>query len=152
MSDDRTPLDPEEQWDGDFLLDREFRFVSISKTIRPSDAPVGRLIWDAYGGESVFGAPYESVFLTGEPVRFRAYFDGIVIETWAELHGRFLRVRYRVLVTVDISTLDRLLETMRLATIALGEPFGTPAPQPGLNPRRSKATSGGAPLRVIPNP
>ena len=154
MDEDPTKRPPGTEggdWDGDFMLDRDYRFVSVSKTIRPGDGVVGRVIWDAYGGESVFGAAYESVFVTGEPVRFRAYFDGIVIETRAEMYGRFLRVRYRVLVTVDLSTLDRLLETMRLATIALEEPFGTPAPQPGLRPRkRRKGSAEASPLRVIP--
>lgn len=117
-------------WDGDFLLDREFRFVSVAKTINPGRIPdIGRVIWDVFGGESVFGTPYAAVFETGEPVGFRAYFDGMVAETYAELNGRFLRVRYRVIATIDISTLSRLLESMRVATTALEQPFGEPLPK-----------------------
>lgn len=133
-----------DDWDGDFTLDEAFRFVSVDRTIRPGvQNPVGRNIWDAYGGESVFRAEYEAVFATGRPARFRAYFSGIVVETLAELQGRFLRIRYRVVATVDISTLDRLLETMEQVTRALEAPYGTPV-EPKRDGRRS-----GAPLRVV---
>lgn len=124
-------IDPEAfTWDGDFLLDNEYRFVSVARTINPGRIPdIGRVIWDVFGGENVFGTPYASVFETGEPVGFRAYFDGMVAETYAELSGRFLRVRYRVIATIDISTLDRLLESMRVATTALEQPFGAEPPK-----------------------
>lgn len=136
-----------DDWDGDFTLDEEFRFVGVQKTIRPGvQNPIGRVIWDVYGGESVFRAQYESVLVTGRPARFRAYFSGIVVETLAELEGRFLRIRYRVIVTVDVSTLDRLLETMEKVTLALEAPFGTPS-QPLLRPAAGRAA--GAKLRVV---
>lgn len=131
----------DQKWDGDFTLDSDFRFVSVDQTIRPGvESPVGRNIWDVYGGESVFRAQYESVFETGRPVRFRAYFSGIVVETFAEMHGRFLRIRYRVVATVDVSTLERLLDTMQRATEALEAPYGTPAEAPkrkSSRPRKS---------------
>lgn len=124
--------DDEIVWDGDFVLDRDFRFVSVTKTIMPGSGPlVGRSIWDAFGGEQVFRAPYEAVFGTGEPARFRSYFDGYVVETLAELAGRYLRIRFRILVVVDVTTLDRLLSSMELVNRALAEPFGTPLSDTG---------------------
>lgn len=133
-----------EDWDGDFTLDEEFRFVSVDKTIRPGvQNPIGRNIWDVYGGESVFRAQYESVFATGRPARFRAYFSGIVVETLAELQGRYLRIRYRVIATVDVSSLDRLLETMEAVTRALEAPYGSPTED------AKPASRSSAPLRVV---
>lgn len=133
-----------DDWDGDFTLDPSFRFVAVDKTIRPGvQNPIGRNIWDAYGGESVFRAEYEDTLATGRPARFRAYFSGIVVETLAERQGRFLRVRYRVVATVDVSTLDRLLETMEQVTRALEAPYGSP-----IEPERESRRSG-APLRVV---
>lgn len=133
-------------WDGDFTLDDGFRFVSVDRTIRPGvQSPIGRNIWDVYGGESVFRAEYESVFATGHPARFRAYFSGIVVETLAELEGRFLRVRYRVIATVDITNLDRLLETMENVTRALEAPYGTPTE----DPERRRGRRSDTPLRVV---
>jgi hypothetical protein len=134
-----------EDWDGDFTLDGEFRFVSVDKTIRPGvQNPIGRNIWDAYGGESVFRAQYESVLATGRPAKFRAYHGGLVVETLAEMEGRYLRIRYRVIATVDVSSLDRLLETMEGVTRALEAPYGTPTEDPKRSGRRSSA-----PLRVV---
>lgn len=135
-----------DDWDGDFTLDGEFRFIGIQKTIRPGvQNPIGRVIWDVYGGESVFREEYETVFATGRPARFRAYFSGIVVETLAELEGRFLRIRYRVVATADVSTLDRLLETMEQVTRALEAPYGSP-----IEPARTAAArTEGAKLRVV---
>ena len=135
-----------DDWDGDFTLDEEFRFIGVQKTIRPGvQNPIGRVIWDVYGGESVFREEYESVFVTGRPARFRAYFSGIVVETLAELEGRFLRIRYRVVATADVSTLDRLLETMEQVTRALEAPYGSPI-QPA---RPASGETAGAKLRVV---
>jgi hypothetical protein len=142
-------FDPEQvEWDGDFVLDDQFRFVSVAKTINPgAQVPLGRSIWDAYGGEDAFRAPYETVLATGEPVGFRSYFDSVVVETYAEMSGRYLRVRYRVLATVDVSTLESLLATMKVATEELAKPFGSGlAPTPKRNQRRAANT---APLRVV---
>ena len=145
-------FDPEQvEWDGDFVLDDQFRFVSVAKTINPgAPAPLGRSIWDAFGGEDVFRASYETVLATGEPVGFRSYFDSVVIETYAAMSGRYLRIRYRVLATVDVSTLESLLATMQVATAELAKPFGTGlalAPSgPKRNQRRAANT---APLRVV---
>lgn len=135
-----------DDWDGDFLLDEDFRFVRVDRTIRPGvQNPIGRVIWDVYGGESVFRTQYESVLLTGAPARFRAYFSGIVVETLAVLEGRFLRIRYRVIATADVSTLERLLETMEEVTRALEAPYGTPAEET----RTAAKGSPGARLRVV---
>lgn len=131
-------------WDGDFLLDRDYRFVTVDKTIVPSSfSMVGRSIWDAYGGEAAFKTQYDTVFATGEPVYFRTYFDGYAVETTAEMYGRFLRARYRILATVDVTTLERLLETMRLVERALSSPFGSPIEQP------SWSIGGQADLHVV---
>lgn len=146
MSDRFADADNRE-WDGDFTLDSDFRFVSIDRSIRPGvESPVGRNIWDVYGGESVFRTQYESVLQTGRPVRFRAYFSGIVVETLGEMHGRFLRVRYRVIASVDVSTLERLLDTMQRATEALEAPYGTPLETP--KAQRSDQR-GSASLRLV---
>jgi hypothetical protein len=135
-----------DDWDGDFTLDADFRILNIARTIRPGvQNPVGRVIWDVYGGESVFREEYEAVFATGRPARFRAYFAGIVVETLAELEGRFLRIRYRVVATADVSTLDRLLETMENVTRALEAPYGSPIEPERPAPNRTSAPN----LRVV---
>ena len=140
------------EWDGDFVLDDQFRFVSVAKTINPgAPIPLGRSIWDAYGGEDAFRAPYETVLATGEPVGFRSYFDSVVVETYAEMSGRYLRVRYRVLATVDVSTLESLLMTMRVATEELAKPFGSgsqPAAPVGAA-RGDRKGNDAPPLRVV---
>jgi hypothetical protein len=55
----------------------------------------------------------------------RIYFDGVVQDLHAEPHGRFLRIRYRVIRQVDVSTLDSLLASMRAAVADLERPFGS---------------------------
>lgn len=132
------------EWDGDFLLDRDYRFITVDKTIVPSaSSMIGRSIWDAYGGEQAFKTQYDSVFATGDPVFFRTYFDGYAVETVAEMYGRFMRVRFRILATVDVTTLERLLETMQLVHDALNSPFGTAIVRP------SWESGGQADLRIV---
>lgn len=55
----------------------------------------------------------------------RIYFDGVVQDLHAAPHGRFLRVRYRVLREIDVTTLDTLLASIRAAALDLDRPFGS---------------------------
>lgn len=55
----------------------------------------------------------------------RIYFDGIVQDLHAAPHGRFVRIRYRVIREIDVTTLDTLLSSMRAASADLDRPFGS---------------------------
>jgi hypothetical protein len=55
----------------------------------------------------------------------RIYFDGIVQDLHAAPHGRFLRIRYKVIREIDVTTLDSLLSSIRAAAADLERPFGS---------------------------
>jgi hypothetical protein len=116
------------EWDADFLLDRDFRFVSTAKmrSVLTRAPAFGRSAWDVFGGEGHLRPSLERAFEAGEPTGFRVYYDSTLLEVLAEPSGRFLRVRYRVLRTVRIRTLDTLLEDMRFVAAELARPFGSP--------------------------
>lgn len=126
-------------WDGDFVVDRGYRFVSAAKVpVAVTTLPVvGRSVWDLLGSgaESRHQAFFERVFTSGVPSGTRLYYDGGVFDVHAEPVGRYLRVRFRLVRDIRVKTLDVLLEDMRLATADLARPFGSPPltdlPEPG---------------------
>ena len=67
----------------------------------------------------------ERVLETARPAGMRIFFDGIVQDLHAAPHGRFLRIRYRVIREIDVATLDTLLSSIRAAAADLDLPFGS---------------------------
>lgn len=117
-------------WDGDFVLDREYRLLSVAhlpEITSQEESLTGTSIWDVFGGESHMRPAAELVFETGETGRMRGFWDGVVSDIAAEPHGRFLRVRYRIVRRVDTTTLDKLLDSVRGVAADLARPFGSPA-------------------------
>ena len=116
-----------EDWEADFVLDRNYRFVTTAK-VRPITGfpTIGRSVWDILGGESLLRPPMERVWETGKDWGWRTYYDGVLLELHAELTGRYLRLRYRVLRQVRVSTLNTLLEDMQFVAAELNRPFGAP--------------------------
>ena len=89
------------------------------------DGLVGTSVWDLFGGEELLRPAADHVFETQQGAGMRIYFDGIVQDLHAVPHGRFLRVRYRVIREIDVTTLDSLLSSMRAAAADLARPFGS---------------------------
>lgn len=87
---------------------------------------VGSSVWDLFGGEALLRPAAEQVLERGEPMGMRIFFDGIVNDLHAEPHGRFLRIRYKVVREIDVTTLDSLLDSMRRVRADLDRPFGSP--------------------------
>lgn len=87
---------------------------------------VGASVYDLFGGEELLRPAAEFVVERGEPMGMRIFFDGIVNDLHAEPHGRFLRIRYKVIREVDLTNLETLLESMRLVKLDLARPFGSP--------------------------
>lgn len=119
------------RWDADFVLDREFRFISAALLPPLSlDAPTGRRVWDLLGGEGLFRPRWEEVISSGESLAERVFFDGALFEVLVEPWNRFLRVRYRLLGRAEVQTLEALLGSVRAITRMLSAPFGSPAIPP----------------------
>ena len=116
-----------EPWDADFVLDRNYRFVTTAK-VRPITGfpTIGRSAWDILGGEELLRPTMERVWVSGEPWGWRTYYDGVLLELHAERVGRYLRVRYRVLREVRVTTLNTLLEDMQFVAAELNRPYGSP--------------------------
>jgi hypothetical protein len=89
-------------------------------------ALVGGSVYDLFGGEDLLRPAAEYVIERDEPMGMRIYFDGIVNDLHAEPRGRFLRIRYKVIREVDVTSLESLLESMRLVKLDLERPFGSP--------------------------
>lgn len=111
------------------MLDRDDRFLQVMKlppiTTDPS-ALVGGSVWDLFGGEEFLKPVADFVREHGEPMGMRVFFDGIVNDLHAEPRGRFLRIRYKVVREVDVSSLESLLGSMRNVKLDLARPFGSP--------------------------
>lgn len=111
------------------MLDREYRFLQVMQLPPITEDPgglVGASVWDVFGGEDLLRPIADRVVEAGRPMGMRIYFDGIVNDLHAEPRGRFLRIRYRVVREVDVTTLESLLESMRLVKLDLARPFGSP--------------------------
>lgn len=87
---------------------------------------VGSRVWDLFGGETLLRPIAERALRSGEPIGLRIYFDGVLNDLHAEPSGRFLRIRYRIVRQIDVTTLESLLESLRLVRADLDRPFGSP--------------------------
>ncbi|MFM8999599.1 MAG: hypothetical protein ACKOKE_06010 [Actinomycetota bacterium] len=89
------------------------------------DGLVGTSVWDLFGGEEVLRPAAEAVLASRRPAGMRIFFDGVVQDLHAEPHGRFLRIRYRIVRTIDVQTLESLLASTTAMAADLARPFGS---------------------------